>query len=177
MRYIGGFVVERPGAVVGIPNSLSVSIVRFAQVKGHGEFVVKAGEDCFGLVSGGLEGGVEFEIHADIIAEKRGEGARHTEERRDAAACIFGDQQNEKQTPQGTLRSSALFPGVFKDMSDCQRGLAEMGGRMFQKFIFTLKIFMNTLHYWQHTDLAPIINNLRTPGSDPGVRDLMGKIS
>jgi len=29
--------------------------------------------DSFGLVSGGLEGGVEFEIHADIIAEMRGE--------------------------------------------------------------------------------------------------------
>ena len=132
MRYIGGFVVERPGAVVGIPNSLSVSIVRFAQVKGHGEFVVKAGEDCFGLVSGGLEGGVEFEIHADIIAEKRGEGARHTEERRDAAACIFGDQQNEKQTPQGMLRSAAPFPGVSKDMSDCQRGSQRWAGGCFK---------------------------------------------
>jgi len=28
--------------------------------------------DGFGLVSGGLVGGVEFEIHADIIADKRG---------------------------------------------------------------------------------------------------------
>lgn len=123
MRYIGGFVVERPGAVVGIPNSLSVSIVRFAQVKGHGEFVVKAGEDCFGLVSGGLEGGVEFEIHADIIAEMRGRMLRRADrESSDDATCIFGDQQNERQTPQGMLRSAAPFPGVSKDMSDCQRG-------------------------------------------------------
>lgn len=112
MRYIGGFVVERPGAVVGIPNSLSVSIVRFAQVKGHGEFVVKAGEDCFGLVSGGLEGGVEFEIHADIIAEMKGEDvlviARSSAMTRPAFLAIT---KTKGRLHNGRFAVPRLFPG------------------------------------------------------------------
>jgi hypothetical protein len=40
--------------------------------------------DGLGLVSGGLIGGVEFEIHAGIIAEKTGD-VRHRE--RSAAIC------------------------------------------------------------------------------------------
>lgn len=74
---------------------------------------------------------------------------RADRESSDDATCIFGDQQNERQTPQWAFCSATPFPRVIKDMSDCQRGLAEMGERMFQKSFFCVKD-----NFVYHTPLA-----------------------